>query len=91
MLSFSHAQISDDRHVQELPAWAIAGITALQALGYAIFRLSNSQKDAFRRDPTHPSVRHLRTIATPTGRKLLVSGWWGTARHINYLGDWLMG
>lgn len=19
-----------------------------------------------------------------------MSGWWGTARHINYLGDWLM-
>lgn len=34
--------------------------------------------------------RHLTYIQTKTGSKLLTSGWWGTARHINYLGDWLM-
>ena len=77
--------------MQELSSMAIAGIVALKAVGYIIFRSSNSQKDAYRRDPQHPSVRHLRTLPTATGRRLLVSGWWGTARHINYLGDWLMG
>merc|ERR1711924_522749 len=25
------------------------------------------------------------------GTKLIISGWWGLARHINYTGDWLMG
>ena len=69
----------------------MAGIIALKALGYAIFRGANSQKDAFRRDPDAPGVRHLRSLQTPSGRRLLVSGWWGIARHINYLGDWLMG
>lgn len=29
-------------------------------------------------------------METKTGSKLLISGWWGTARHINYFGDWLM-
>lgn len=76
---------------QELSWTAVAGIVALKALGYAIFRGANSQKDAFRRDPGAPGVRHLRSLQTPSGRRLLVSGWWGIARHINYLGDWLMG
>ena len=76
---------------QELSWAAVAGIVALKALGYAIFRGANSQKDAFRRDPNAPGVRHLRSLQTPSGRRLLVSGWWGIARHINYLGDWLMG
>lgn len=32
----------------------------------------------------------LKYMETATGSKLLISGWWGTARHINYFGDWLM-
>lgn len=63
---------------------------ALKALGYLIFRGSNSQKNAFRQDPEQPSVRRLKTITTASGRRLIVSGWWGIARHINYFGDWLM-
>jgi len=64
---------------------------ALKVLGYVTFRGSNSQKDAFRRDPNSPKVKHLRTLETARGTKLIVSGWWGVARHINYTGDWLMG
>ena len=30
-------------------------------------------------------------MKTKRGTKLLVSGWWGMARKINYTGDWLMG
>lgn len=96
--------------------------------GYTIFRGANGQKDQFKRDPNHPSVRRtslstpayaekkesiltarmplapsnaalapprppatdLETIPTPTGSKLIASGWWGMARHINYFGDLLM-
>jgi len=29
-------------------------------------------------------------METKSGSKLLISGWWGTARHINYFGDWIM-
>jgi hypothetical protein len=74
-----------------LPAPAAAAIYALFGLGYAIFRGANSQKDAFRRDPSSPGVAHLRSLTTSSGRRLLVSGWWGVARHINYFGDWLLG
>ena len=137
---------------QPLSALAIGGIVALKALGYLVFRGANSQKDLFRRDPSHPRVRgggggsgvgltgggaarvsaparlanaslvrleveilpglyaettcaqclsacvhpprqvaSLRTLPTERGTRLIISGWWGIARHINYTGDWLMG
>ena len=34
-------------------------------------------------------MRHLKYMETKTGSKLLVSGWWGVSRHINYFGDWI--
>ena len=74
-----------------LPWWGICGIIALKALGYWTFRGSNGQKDTFRRNPKDPSVAHLQTLSTKRGTKLIISGWWGFARHINYTGDWLMG
>lgn len=78
-------------HPQPLSALAIGGIVALKALGYLVFRGANSQKDLFRRDPSHPRVASLRTLPTERGTRLIISGWWGIARHINYTGDWLMG
>jgi delta14-sterol reductase len=62
-----------------------------QALGYWIFRGANGQKDLFRSNPNDPRVAHLKTLPTQRGTKLIISGWWGTARHINYFGDWIMG
>ena len=70
---------------------AVAGIAGLNFLGYFMFRGANGQKDQFRRDPGHPSVAHLKYMPTERGTKLIISGWWGLARHINYTGDWLMG
>eukprot|EP01012_Entosiphon_sulcatum_P034276 TRINITY_DN4344_c0_g1_i1.p1 TRINITY_DN4344_c0_g1~~TRINITY_DN4344_c0_g1_i1.p1 ORF type:complete len:435 (-),score=53.89 TRINITY_DN4344_c0_g1_i1:382-1686(-) len=66
-------------------------IIALNIAGYSVFRLSNSEKDRFRRNPKDPHVAHLKTLDTKRGTRLLVSGWWGLARKINYTGDWLMG
>ncbi|KAI9217973.1 C-14 sterol reductase Erg24 [Blastocladiella britannica] len=68
----------------------IAATLALNAVGYWIFRSANAEKDAFRSDPAAPQVAHLKYMTTASGSKLLVSGWWGTARHINYFGDWIM-
>lgn len=68
----------------------IAMILAVQSLGYYIFRSSNNQKNRFRTNPNDPRVSHLKHIETSAGSKLLISGWWGYARHINYLGDWVM-
>jgi hypothetical protein len=76
---------------RQLSLPALFGVVAVQALGYCIFRGANSQKNTFRQDPNHPSVRHLRSMPTQRGTRLIISGWWGMARHINYLGDWIMG
>ena len=77
-------------HPVELSWPAVAAIVALQVAGYAIFRGANNQKDAFRRDASAPAVAHLRSLPTARGTRLIVSGWWGASRHINYFGDWLM-
>ncbi|XP_068397860.1 delta(14)-sterol reductase LBR isoform X1 [Eschrichtius robustus] len=78
------------RHRNEL-SWPMASlIIALKLCGFVIFRCANSQKNAFRKNPTDPKLAHLKTIHTATGKSLLVSGWWGFVRHPNYLGDLIM-
>lgn len=65
------------------------GVLAVLALGYSIFRGANNEKNRFRTNPQDPRIAHLKYIETKSGSKLLISGWWGTARHINYFGDWI--
>lgn len=77
-------------HPVELGWQGILPIFAVQAIGYYIFRACNNEKNRFRTNPEDPRVKHLTYIQTESGSKLLTSGWWGTARHINYLGDWFM-
>jgi hypothetical protein len=40
----------------------------------------------FRSDRNNTAIKHLKTIKTARGRELMVSGWWGLARKINYTG-----
>ena len=68
----------------------LALILIVKCLGYAIFRGSNLQKNWFRNDHNDPRVAHLTYLPTKRGTRLITSGWWGIARHVNYLGDWLM-
>ncbi|XP_068564871.1 delta(14)-sterol reductase LBR [Cebidichthys violaceus] len=77
-------------HPNPLSLPAVAAIVTLKLVGFYIFRKSNSEKNAFRRNPSDPNLSHLQTIPTATGKSLLVSGWWGVVRHPNYLGDLLM-
>jgi delta14-sterol reductase/lamin-B receptor len=74
-----------------LPAWAAVLLVVMNLAGYVIFRDSNLQKQRFRRDPTRPVWgKPPRTLKTQRGTELLLSGWWGLARHTNYLGDLTM-
>jgi protein-S-isoprenylcysteine O-methyltransferase Ste14 len=67
-------------------------LAAFDLTGYAIFRGSNLQKHRFRRSAdTTIWGRPPEYIQTQRGTKLLVSGFWGIARHSNYLGDLMMG
>ncbi|MEQ8453123.1 MAG: hypothetical protein RID81_37665 [Sandaracinaceae bacterium] len=75
----------------DLPVWAIVGLLALNFTGYVIFRDSNLQKQRFRRDPSQNVWgKPPKVLETKRGTSLLVSGWWGLARHTNYLGDLMM-
>ncbi|KAI5293614.1 erg24, C-14 sterol reductase, partial [Ascosphaera acerosa] len=74
----------------EVDATGLALTLAALAVGYTIFRGANNQKNRFRTNPADPRVAHLKYIETASGSKLLISGWWGMARHINYLGDWIL-
>ena len=79
------------QHDPHLSGCALAGIVVLYSVGYTIFRLANRQKDLFRQNPMDVRVQHLTYLQTHRGTRLLTSGWWGTARKINYTGDYLMG
>lgn len=70
-------------------SWA-AFCLLVGAAGFYIFRSANAQKDTFKKDPNHPSVKKLKYLTTSTGSRLLCDGWWGFARHVNYTGDWLL-
>ncbi|MEX1365225.1 MAG: DUF1295 domain-containing protein, partial [Nannocystaceae bacterium] len=74
-----------------LPTIAAVALLVLNVVGYYIFRSANLQKQQFRRDPTLPIWgKTPRSLQTKRGTKLLLSGWWGVARHANYLGDMTM-
>ena len=74
-----------------LPAWAAVLLVLMNLAGYVVFRDSNLQKQRFRRDPTRPVWgKPPKTLKTRRGTELLLSGWWGLARHTNYLGDLTM-
>ena len=75
----------------DLPLWSVGGLVVLNFFGYYVFRSSNLQKHKFRTKPgTKIWGREPEFIQTQRGTKLLASGWWGLARHCNYLGDLMM-
>jgi len=75
----------------DLPIWAIVGLLVLNFTGYVVFRDSNLQKQRFRRDPSAKVWgKPPKVLKTKRGTSLLLSGWWGLARHTNYMGDLMM-
>ena len=63
---------------------AAAAIVLLYAFGFWLFRGANGQKHRFKRDPR--AVIWGRPAESLDGR-LLVSGFWGIGRHLNYTGE----
>lgn len=62
----------------------------ISVMGYCIFRGANTEKDRFRKNPKDQRVAHLKVMTTSKGKSLIISGYWGTCRHPNYVGDWFM-
>jgi len=65
-------------------------IGLMNAVGYIVFRSSETQRCEFAKNPSNPALAHLETVSTAGNRKLIVSGWWGLVRHPNYLGEVLI-
>lgn len=72
---------------EPLPTWALVGLPLTFVLGLWIFRGSNQQKDEFKRDP---QVKIWGKPAETIGGKILVSGFWGIGRKLNYTGEILV-
>ena len=67
--------------------WLI-GATALFALGWTITRGANMQKYFFKRWPDRKFLGIIEPKYIQAGdRKILYSGFWGVARHFNYMGE----
>lgn len=69
---------------EAMPWPQLLALTVAYALGLWIFRGANKQKHTFKVDPSAPIWG-----APPKllGGRLLVSGWWGIGRKINYTGE----
>jgi Delta14-sterol reductase len=63
---------------------AAAGLVAMYALGFWLFRGSNEQKHRYKEDP---GAIIWGKPAEAIGGKLLVSGFWGIGRKLNYTGE----
>jgi delta14-sterol reductase len=68
--------------------WAYVPIAVLFFAGWTLARGANLQKYWFKRDPSRKAFGVIAPEALE-GR-VLVSGFWGLSRHINYLGELLM-
>ena len=86
-------------HPVQLSTPYAVGVLLLGLLGYYIFRMANHQKDLFRRTdgrcliwgrkPQVIECSYTSADGQKHHSKLLVSGFWGVARHFNYTGDLL--
>uniref|UniRef100_A0A2D4ITG8 7-dehydrocholesterol reductase n=1 Tax=Micrurus lemniscatus lemniscatus TaxID=129467 RepID=A0A2D4ITG8_MICLE len=87
-------------HPVQLTTSYAVGILLLGLVGYYIFRMTNHQKDLFRRTdgnckiwgkkPKYIECAYTSASGIKHYSKLLISGFWGITRHFNYTGD-LMG
>jgi delta14-sterol reductase len=73
------------------PAAFFAAAALLFFAGWILARGANLQKYRFKRDAGAKFLGLVAPVALSHGNnRLLVSGFWGAARHINYLGELLM-
>lgn len=70
-----------------MPLWAAGGLVCMFVFGFWMFRGANEQKNQFKRDPS--ALIWGKTPETVGGR-LLVSGFWGIGRKLNYSGEILV-
>lgn len=70
--------------IDPIPVYSAMAITLLYLVGLTIFRGANAQKHRFKKNP---QASIWGQPAQTLEGKLLVSGWWGIGRKLNYTGE----
>ena len=73
------------------PIWKLIAYALLFLLGWAFARGANMQKYFFKTNPQRSFLGITPETITDGNKTLLVNGVWGLSRHINYLGEILLG
>lgn len=73
------------------PTWLLAIYVCIFLLGWCLARGANMQKYFFKKYPNRKFLWIQPETITDGNKTLLVNGFWGASRHINYLGEILMG
>lgn len=73
------------------PPVLLASAAVIAFCGWCLARGANMQKYVFKRDPDARFLGIRPETLVDGDRRLLVSGFWGVSRHVNYLGEILMG
>jgi delta14-sterol reductase len=74
--------VAADQHA--FPPWAVALLCAFYLLCLIIFRQANWQKERYKQDG---QAKIWGKAPKTIGGRLLISGWWGIGRKINYSGE----
>jgi protein-S-isoprenylcysteine O-methyltransferase Ste14 len=72
------------------PTWLLVIYALVFFSGWSLARGANMQKYFFKKDPKRKFLGITPETITDGKRTLLVNGFWGLSRHINYLGEILM-
>lgn len=72
------------------PAWLLVLFILIFFFGWILARSANMQKYYFKRNPGKRFLWIVPETITDGNKMLLVNGFWGVSRHINYLGEILM-
>ena len=73
------------------PHWSLGASVILFIAGWCLARSANMQKFYFKTVPDRRFLGMAPRAISDGDRALLVGGFWGLSRHINYLGEILMG
>lgn len=72
------------------PAWLLVLYVVLFLTGWILSRGANLQKYFFKKYPGKPFLWIIPEAISDGEKSLLVNGFWGISRHVNYLGEILM-
>jgi delta14-sterol reductase len=74
----------------QTPAWLLVIFVLIFFTGWILARGANMQKYFFKKNPGKAFLGIVPEAITDGNKTLLVNGFWGISRHINYLGEILM-